>query len=146
LRRARLRFVEIGSTPSMTDRPPLTRDARSVVDWLIDGARTEHTPQDVLAELCDRLVAGGLPLHRVAVFVRTLHPNVMGRRFLWRRGQAVQVTERPHAMLEEDTYLQARSRRSLAVKAPSGGGSSIPSARTTFVSLRSCGVRESPIT
>lgn len=89
----------------MTDSPPLPRDARSVVDWLIDGARTEHTPQDVLAELCDRLVAGGLPLHRVAIFVRTLHPNVMGRRFLWRRGQAVQISERPHAMLEEDTYL-----------------------------------------
>jgi hypothetical protein len=59
----------------MTDSPPLPRDARSVVDWLIDGARTEHTPQDVLAELCDRLVAGGLPLHRVAIFVRTLHPT-----------------------------------------------------------------------
>jgi adenylate cyclase len=89
----------------MTDRPPLPRDAHSVVDWLIDGARTEHTPQDVLAELCDRLVAGGLPLHRVAIFVRTLHPNVMGRRFLWRGGQAVQISERPHATLEEDTYL-----------------------------------------
>jgi adenylate cyclase len=89
----------------MTDRPPLPRDARSVVDWLIDGARTEHTPQDVLAELCGRLVAGGLPLHRVAIFVRTLHPNVMGRRFVWRYGQAVQISERPHAMLEEDTYL-----------------------------------------
>ena len=89
----------------MTERLPVPRAARSVIDWLIDGARTEHTPQDVVAELCDRLVAGGVPLHRVAIFVRTLHPNVMGRRFLWRHGQAVQVSERPHAMLEEDTYL-----------------------------------------
>jgi adenylate cyclase len=35
----------------------------------------------VLAELCSRLVASGIELWRVAVFVRTLHPQVMGRRF-----------------------------------------------------------------
>jgi hypothetical protein len=34
-----LRFVEAGSTPSMTDRLALPRDARSVAEWLIDGAR-----------------------------------------------------------------------------------------------------------
>jgi adenylate cyclase len=75
-----------------------------VVDWLVDGARTVRQPQDVLAELCQRLVACGLPLYRVAVFVRTLHPNVMGRRFLWRQGEDVQVSEAPYAMLDSDTY------------------------------------------
>ena len=77
---------------------------QSVVDWLIDGARTVRQPQEVLAELCHRLVAAGLPLYRVAVFVRTLHPNVMGRRFLWRQGEGVQVSEAPYAMLDTDTY------------------------------------------
>jgi adenylate cyclase len=89
----------------MTDRSSPQRDARSIVDWLIDGARTVHTPQDVLAELCERLLACGLPLHRVAIFVRTLHPNVMGRRLLWRPGQEVEVSERPHGMLETNEYL-----------------------------------------
>src|ERR671910_2017426 len=88
----------------MTDSPRPHRDARSIVDWLVDGARTVHAPQDVLAELCERLLACGLPLHRVAVFVRTLHPNVMGRRFLWRQGEDVQVSEAPYAMLDSDTY------------------------------------------
>jgi len=88
-------------------RPSIAGQAdavQSVVDWLIDGARTVHQPQDVLAELCQRLVAAGLPLYRVAVFVRTLHPNVMGRRFLWRQGEDVQVSEAPYAMLDSDTY------------------------------------------
>jgi adenylate cyclase len=76
-----------------------------VVAWLIDGARTVREPQEVLAELCRRLVACGLPLYRVAVFVRTLHPNVMGRRFLWKQGEAIQVSEAPYAFLESDTYL-----------------------------------------
>jgi adenylate cyclase len=59
----------------------------------------------VLAALCERLVACGLPLHRVAVFVRTLHPNVMGRRFLWRPERQVEVSERPYRFLDEDSYL-----------------------------------------
>ena len=80
------------------------RGVQAVVDWLVDGARTVRQPEEVLAELCGRLVACGLPLYRVAVFVRTLHPNVMGRRFLWRRGAGVEVSEAPHAMLDSDTY------------------------------------------
>jgi adenylate cyclase len=88
----------------MTSTPSPQRNAQSVVDWLIDGARTAHAPHHVLAELCERLLACGLSLHRVAVFVTTLHPGIMGRRFLWRLGEGVQVTEADYAMLETDTY------------------------------------------
>jgi adenylate cyclase len=77
-----------------------TRQIRAVVDWLIDGARSAPQPQQVLAELCDRLVACGIPLWRVAVFVRTLHPNVMGRRFVWRPGAEVETSEAPFELLE----------------------------------------------
>ncbi len=77
-----------------------TRQIRAVVDWLVDGARSAPQPQQVLAELCDRLVACGIPLWRVAVFVRTLHPNVMGRRFIWRPGAEVETSEAPFELLE----------------------------------------------
>jgi len=80
--------------------PMPTRQIRAVVDWLIDGARSAPQPQQVLAELCDRLVACGIPLWRVAVFVRTLHPNVMGRRFVWRPGAEVETSEAPFELLE----------------------------------------------
>ena len=32
--------------------------------------------EDVLSELCQRMVDSGIPLWRVAVFVNTLHPDV----------------------------------------------------------------------
>ncbi len=80
---------------------------RSVVDWLVDGARSARQPQDLLAELCQRLIAAGLPLHRVAVFVRTLHPNVMGRRFLWKPETGVEVTEAPYDFLTTDTFRKS---------------------------------------
>ena len=85
--------------------PPVSGGVRAALEWMIDGAPTAQRPEDVLAELCARLQVCGLPLHRVAVFVRTLHPNVMGRRFLWRPDREVEVSERPHGLLEEQSYL-----------------------------------------
>src|ERR1700719_1914352 len=77
-------------------------EIRAVAEWLIDGARSAPLPQQILAQLCDRLVACGIPLWRVAVFVRTLHPNVMGRRFTWRPDTEVELTEAPFELLETE--------------------------------------------
>src|SRR5260221_10453599 len=73
---------------------------QAIADWLSDGARSAPRAEDVLAELCPRLVEGGLPLWRVAVFVRTLHPQVMGRRFEWRPDTGIKVREAPFALYE----------------------------------------------
>ena len=70
-----------------------TPEIRAAVDWLIDGARSAVQPQDVLSQLCDRLVACGIPLWLVAVFVNTLHPQIIGRRFIWRPGADVEIAE-----------------------------------------------------
>jgi adenylate cyclase len=54
--------------------------------WLMEGARSAPTPTAFLKEMCERLVAAGLPLYRVGAFVQTLHPDVFGRSFVWREG------------------------------------------------------------
>ena len=84
-----------------TDRRDKIQD---IVDWMIDGARTVRLPQDILGELCERLTAAGVPIYRAAVFVRTLHPDIMGRRFLWRPGEEVLVSEAPFSMLQSDEF------------------------------------------
>jgi adenylate cyclase len=78
-----------------------------VLDWLIDGAPTDARSEDVLATLCQRLVAGGLPLWRVAVFVTTLHPDVLGRRFLWTADSGVTTSEALFAVVETDEYRRS---------------------------------------
>lgn len=77
---------------------------QEIVDWMVDGARTVRLPQDILGELCQRLVVAGLPLHRAAVFVRTLHPDIMGRRFLWRPGEDVLVTDASFSIIQSDEF------------------------------------------
>jgi adenylate cyclase len=81
-------------------------EIKEVADWLIDGARSAPQPAQVLAQLSERLVACGVPLWRVAVFVRTLHPQVMGRRFIWRPGTEVEVSEAPFELLESADFLE----------------------------------------
>jgi adenylate cyclase len=81
-------------------------EIKAIADWLIDGARSAPQPVEVLAQLSERLVACGIPLWRVAVFVRTLHPQVMGRRFIWRPGTEVEISEAPFELLESADFLE----------------------------------------
>jgi adenylate cyclase len=66
-------------------------DLQKLIDWLIDGARSSSSPPKMMAETCERLVQAGLPLSRVGLFIRTLHPDIFGRNFIWRPGAEVVV-------------------------------------------------------
>jgi adenylate cyclase len=68
-------------------------DITGVREWLIDGARNAATPDAVIAELCERVIAAGIPVWRAALFVRTLHPEIMGRRIEWREGVGTAIGE-----------------------------------------------------
>jgi adenylate cyclase len=81
-------------------------DTRALVDWLIQGAPDCIPPQDVLRKLCDGLLAAGVPLSRAAVFVRTLHPLVAGRRFGWHPG-GIEVSELKYEVVATSGYTDS---------------------------------------
>ena len=113
-------------------------DTGSVAEWLIAGAPSAPEPQQVLAELCERLVVCGISLWRVAVFVRTLHPAVMGRRFLWHRLNGVSVSEAPFELL--DGYMRQRLRAALTGRVgPGWWNQRIPNALLRELGLISLG-------
>ena len=82
-------------------------DIRQTLDWLAGGALSGAQSQDVLAELCERLVGCGIPLWRVAVFVTTLHPDILGRRFLWQADTGVTTSDALFEILERDDYRKS---------------------------------------
>ncbi len=87
-------------------KPEITVEA--VVDWLVGGAKGAASAEEVLDGMSNRLVACGVPIDRSAVFVRTLHPSIMGRSFFWRSDESdVQVAEAPHSILQSDLFLQS---------------------------------------
>jgi adenylate cyclase len=83
-------------------------NVQSITDWLDAGAGPARQPQDVLQQLCGRLLEQGIPLYRVAVFVRTLHPNVAGRGFIWTEPKnAVEITSAPIGIQDTEQYLKS---------------------------------------
>src|SRR3984957_16266097 len=82
------------------DAPALQK----LIAWLIDGARSAPVPAQMMAETCERLVAAGLPLARVGVFVRTLHPDIVGRNFVGRLGSEVVVVSANYEILDSEEF------------------------------------------
>ena len=68
-----------------------TSELQKLTDWLIGGARSVTGPASFMEEICGRLVKAGLPLWRVGVFIRTLHPDIFGRNFIWKPGAEVEL-------------------------------------------------------
>jgi len=78
---------------------------RALTDWLIDGGRSAASPSRFMAECCERMVAAGLPLWRIGVFVRTLHPEIYGRNFIWKPGSEVETGTVDFHILESPDFL-----------------------------------------
>lgn len=76
----------------------------AVVDWLVGGAHSARTADAALAEICERVVACGIPVWRAAAFIRTLHPQIMGRRLEWREGVGVLIGEGSYEVYESGAF------------------------------------------
>lgn len=70
--------------PADSGRWPARRSA--TLDWLVNETHGERFVDNLFAALCNRLVQEGVPLERATLHVRTLHPQFMGARMLWRPG------------------------------------------------------------
>ncbi|MBR0795457.1 adenylate/guanylate cyclase domain-containing protein [Bradyrhizobium jicamae] len=79
-------------------------ELQDIIAWMIDGARSAPTPPQMMAECSERLVRAGLPIWRVGVFVRTLHPEIYGRSFFWTHGGRVETGTVDHKILDSPEF------------------------------------------
>jgi adenylate cyclase len=82
-------------------------ELQNIIEWLIDGARSASSPTQMMAEICERLLQSGLPLWRVGVFVRTLHPDIFGRNFIWRQGAEVTTGTAGFDLLDSPGFINS---------------------------------------
>jgi adenylate cyclase len=79
--------------------------AASISTWLSEHGGVRVDPQTLMLELCERLVAAGMPLSRASYGAPTLHPQVWGSQFIWRRdGEAVSEFPHRHDAARSSTY------------------------------------------
>ncbi len=72
--------------------------------WMIDGARPSANAREIVEGICMRLSEAGVSVDRFMLFIYTLHPNLMGRRFRWQPGEAVDMAEAPMSILTSEEY------------------------------------------
>ena len=89
---------------NMTPSPPDPSSALAPADWLLQVGRLAQNADELLGGLCELLVARGLPLERVGLHSRMLHPQLAGVRLLWRRGIGAEETRYAYDTIESGAY------------------------------------------
>jgi adenylate cyclase len=72
---------------------------------LVDGAPGAATAADVMGTMAPRLREAGAPLDRTEAFVRTLHPHIVGRSFVWKPNAPTEVFEQSYAYLRSPEFV-----------------------------------------
>ncbi|WP_274626788.1 adenylate/guanylate cyclase domain-containing protein [Arvimicrobium flavum] len=75
-----------------------------LVEWMIDGARPSASARDIVERICTQLTAAGVPIDRFALFIYTLHPNLVGWRFTWTPYQGVEVSQGKMGLFSTEEY------------------------------------------
>jgi adenylate cyclase len=69
-----------------------------VIEWLIGDECHELDDAGLIAGLGRRLRAAFLPIDRLTLHLRTLHPEILGRTVAWAPGEAVEIHDREHGI------------------------------------------------
>tara|TARA_R110002126_G_scaffold19489_15_gene73089 strand:- start:1056 stop:2261 length:1206 start_codon:yes stop_codon:yes gene_type:complete len=64
---------------------------QKISDWLMEQGLSEGSYDALLAGFCERLNDAGIPVQRSMLAMRTLHPTIDARGFIWQRGRDVDV-------------------------------------------------------
>lgn len=65
--------------------PPAASDCQ-VFDWVENFGRYTDGIPNLVTEVCNRFVACDLPLERVSIIMRTLHPQIAVSGYMWQNG------------------------------------------------------------
>jgi adenylate cyclase len=92
------------SAPHTIDKPAASSALGSgpsalvdhVADWLMAQSLETTTIEALFEGCCERLYAAGMPLFRVHIAYRTLHPLISGIGLTWRRDTPIDVQRFPH--------------------------------------------------
>ncbi|MGO4355189.1 adenylate/guanylate cyclase domain-containing protein [Rhizobium sp. RAF36] len=63
------------------------RSRTALLKWLSEGLREEQQAERIFVQLCERLIACGIDLSRSTLHFRVHHPQWLGTRIVWARGQ-----------------------------------------------------------
>jgi adenylate cyclase len=79
-----------------------------VFGWVENFGRYADGIPSLVTEVCNRFVANGLPLERVSIVMRTLHPQIAVSGYMWRAGeQDLSMFSADHQSQSRESYLDS---------------------------------------
>ncbi|MBB4314971.1 adenylate/guanylate cyclase domain-containing protein [Roseospira marina] len=79
----------------------------AVVRWLLEDGWRVDSAEGLLNGLGPLLLEMGVPVDRINLAVRVLHPQVFSVAFIWQPGSPVDRREGAYSLLERETYLRS---------------------------------------
>ncbi len=89
-----------------------------VVEWLSGDECHDLDDAGLIAGLGRRLRAVGLPVDRLTLHLRTLHPEILGRAVAWSPNEPVEIHDREHGVEVSADYLDSPLRRVMDMDEP----------------------------
>lgn len=115
----------------LTGRRLAERHALSIVEWLSGDACHALDDAGMIAGLGCRLRAAGLPVDRLVLHLRTLHPELFARTLAWAPDEPVETRDREHGIEVSDAlrgnplWRVFDARESLSVRRTEAGYESL---------------------
>lgn len=100
---AKIRFA--GDPPTRTDDGDIQGP---LVNWIMREAAFCSDGVELTKELAERFLAHGVAISRLTVLLWSLHPEIAGTRYLWRRDSGeVETTDAPHGVFDHPAFANS---------------------------------------
>lgn len=93
-------------------------DVIHIVEWLASDVCHDCSLTELIEGLGEHLNAAGLPVDRLVLHLRTLHPEILGRTLAWSPGEDVEVHDRIHGIETTAAFGNTPVRRVMETKIP----------------------------
>src|ERR1051326_3322081 len=82
-----------------------------LIEWIVGEECRALDDTEMIAGLGARLRASALPLDRLTLHLRTLHPQIIGRTLAWAPGEPVEVLDRAYSVETEPQFAESPLRQ-----------------------------------
>ncbi len=94
-----------------TAQPPVSSPSsrpNPLIEWLLRDGWDIPCPRELVGRLGRQMIATGIPVYRVRVNIRTLHPQYIGTTYTWQADwEDVEEFAPTHAILQEERYIRS---------------------------------------
>jgi adenylate cyclase len=100
--------TEMPEAATALSEPSAAIHANPLIHWLIAVGWDIPEAIELVAALARTMNRAGMPVARLRISLRTLHPQFIGIAYTWHRAtDAVEVVRPPHAILLDEAYMRS---------------------------------------